>query len=58
MNGYLCYSDKMGILLFESLDGDSWDRSMQPIYVEREGTDMANKLNAFMDHQWDGFYTS
>ena len=58
MNGYLCYSDKMGILLFESLDGDSWDRSMQPIYVEREGTDMANKLNSFMDHQWDGFYTS
>ena len=50
MNGYLCYSDKMGVLLFESLDGDNMDRSMQPIYVEREGTQMANKLNAFMDH--------
>lgn len=36
--------------MFESLDGDNMDRSMQPIYVEREGTKMANKLNSFMDH--------
>lgn len=34
-----------------------WDRSMQPIYVEKDGTDIYNKLNSFMDHIWDGFYT-
>ena len=58
MNGYLCVNDDMGILQFESQDADRMDRSMQPIYLERDGTEMSNKLNAFMDHQWDGFYTS
>jgi len=57
MNAYVCYAEKMGVLLFESLDADKMDRSMQPIYVRKQGTDMNNNLNAFMDHVWDGFYT-
>jgi hypothetical protein len=47
----------MGVLLFESLDADREDRSMQPIYVKKIGTAIENKLNAMMDHIWDGFYT-
>lgn len=43
--------------MFESEDTDKWDRSMQPIYIKKEGTDMNNKLNSYMDHVWDGFYT-
>jgi hypothetical protein len=30
---------------------------MQPIYVQQVGKNLKNKLNAFMDHVWDGFYT-
>ena len=48
----------MGILLIDSQDPDREDRSMQPIYYKQEGTKIKNKLNAFMDHAWDGFYTS
>lgn len=33
MNAYVCEADKLGILLFESMDEDKLDRSMQPIYV-------------------------
>ena len=47
----------MGVLLFESEDDDKWDRSMQPIYVKKQGTEMENKLNSYMDHVWDGFYS-
>lgn len=57
MNAYVCEAEKMGILLFESLDEDRQDRSMQPIYVKKQGTGMENNLNAMMDHVWDGFYT-
>jgi len=57
MNAYVCEAEKMGILLFESLDEDRQDRSMQPIYVKKQGTEMENNLNAMMDHVWDGFYT-
>ena len=28
------------------------------MYITRTGSDMKNKLNAHMDHGWDGFYTS
>lgn len=45
------------MLLFESEDADARDRGMQPIYVQMQGTEMNSKLNAFMDHVWDGFYT-
>jgi hypothetical protein len=57
MNAYICEEDALGILLFESEDEDKFDRSMQPIYVSKQGTEMANKLNSMMDHVWDGFYS-
>jgi hypothetical protein len=57
MNAYICESEKLGILIFESEDADKWDRSLQPIYVKKQGTLIENKLNSVMDHLWDGFYT-
>jgi hypothetical protein len=30
---------------------------VSPIYVESLNTSAVNKLNTFMDHIWDGFYT-
>jgi hypothetical protein len=56
-NGYVCHTKHLGQLVFESEDADKEDRSMQPIYVAMDGTRMDNKLNSFMDHCWDGFYT-
>jgi hypothetical protein len=56
-NGWFCENNNIGQLIFESLDDDRMDRSSQPIYLNLQGTDMNNKLNAFMDHVWDGFYT-
>jgi len=57
MNAYICKSGTLGVLMFESEDADTEDRSMQPIYISLNGTTMANKLNSMMDHVWDGFYT-
>jgi hypothetical protein len=57
MNAYICFADKLGVLLFESEDDDKLDRSLQPIYVSKQGTEMSNKLNSMMDHVWDGFYS-
>jgi len=57
MNAYVCEEEKLGVLLFESEDDDMKDRSMQPIYVSKQGTEMSNKLNSMMDHVWDGFYS-
>lgn len=34
------------------------DRALQPIFSKLQGTQMNNKINAHMDHLWDGFYTS
>jgi hypothetical protein len=54
------------MLLFESEDADNRDRSMQPIYVQMQAPDtkhndtdpgMNSKLNSYMDHVWDGFYS-
>lgn len=45
------------MLTFESNDEDRMDRSMQPIFYRKQGTDINNKLNSYMDHIWDGFYT-
>lgn len=51
----------LAVLQFESLDSDKRDRSSQPIWVNStDSVDtpaFSNKLNAFMDHVWDGFYT-
>ena len=69
-NAYLC-SDKpkVGVLMFDSLDDDRMDRSVQPVYIQANTTDSDckvdspeeycynNKLNSYMDHCWDGFYT-
>lgn len=59
MNSYICSSvmEEFGMLIFESLDDDSWDRSLQPIYMVQDGTEENNILNSFMDKVWDGFYT-
>lgn len=43
--------------MFESLDADTKDRSIQPIEITSEATGYYNKLNSMMDHVWDGFYT-
>ena len=57
MNAYICKSGTLGVLMFESEDPDTEDRSMQPVYISLNGTTMANKLNSMMDHVWDGFYS-
>ena len=45
------------MMMFESLDVDSWDRAVQPVWVLNEATGFNNTLNAMMDHIWDAFYT-
>lgn len=45
------------MLLFESLDADTYDRSVQPVIITNEATGYSNKINSMMDHVWDGFYT-
>lgn len=54
--GY-CTNRNLGIMLFESLDADTEDRSIQPVHITNNDSGYKNKLNAFMDHMWDGFYT-
>lgn len=56
-NAQICQNRNIGILLFESLDEDKNDRSVQPVIITNELTGYYNKLNSFMDHVWDGFYT-
>lgn len=56
-NGYICENEYLGILHFKALDEDSYDRSVAPVYVRNNETGIDNKLNTFMDHLWDGFYT-
>jgi len=36
-NAWHCNTDGIGILLFESLDPDKFDRSLQPIYLRLNG---------------------
>jgi len=61
-NAYLC-TDEYSTLIFDSLDADRMDRSAQPIYIKTNevcddsGRCFNNRLNAFMDSCWDGFYT-
>jgi hypothetical protein len=45
-------------MLFESLDADKYDRSIAPVYFGITGTNINNTVNSYMDHAWDGFYTS
>ena len=56
-NAYICTEKEWGLLTFESLDADFNTRIISPIYVyTNDGFE--NKLNSYMDHGWDGFYTS
>ena len=57
-------SPALAQITFESRDADKNDRSSRPVYVKSvdkqtgEVVDVVNnKINAFMDHVWDGFYT-
>lgn len=60
-NANVCTGDDKVMLVFESLDADKMDRSVQPVYLTQPDTpnnnDLKVKLNSFMDHVWDGFYT-
>ena len=66
-NAYLCSSTpNIGVLMFDSLDADRMDRSVQPVWIQANtghescgddgDTCFNNKLNSYMDHCWDGFY--
>lgn len=50
-------STKLGVLLFESLDSDKEDRTIQPVNITNAATGFSNDLNSFMDHSWNGFYS-
>ena len=52
-----CTNRNLGVLLFESLDADNEDRTIQPVHITNEVTGYKNKVNSMMDHMWDGFYT-
>jgi hypothetical protein len=41
MNAWTCaaISTELGVMIFESNDDDNWDRSLQPIIMEMEGTE-------------------
>jgi len=59
INGHICTNNDMGILVWESQDPDSIDRSIQPILIRMdENEETFNKLNSYMDHNCDSFYNS
>lgn len=47
---------QVGTLVFESLDEDTEDRSVQPVVITN-ADGYKNVINSMMDHTWDGFYT-
>lgn len=61
-NAWNCYDPtqkkvpQVGQLVWESLDYDTEDRSVQPVIIENEDG-YRNVINSMMDHMWDGFYT-
>ena len=54
---YICQTNNIGLLMFENLDDDAWDRAVQPVHLIHEPSGFDNKVNAMMDHIWDTFYT-
>jgi hypothetical protein len=46
-NAYMCDTDDLGVLLFESQDEDRMDRSSQPLYIKDDGRGFYNRLNAY-----------
>lgn len=57
-NGYYCENNKLALITFESFDEDKFKRILSPINVVSMNLTSRNVLNTFMDHLWDGFYTS
>ena len=55
MNAWICHTDNLGVLHFESEDENRLSRSIQPIYYMRDNGEI-NKINIHMEHCWDGFY--
>ena len=37
-NAYICKSNSLGIMIFESMDDDTKDRGMQPVFIGLNGT--------------------
>jgi hypothetical protein len=59
INGHQCTNNDLGILVWESQDPDSIDRSLQPILLRyNKDPTKENKLNSYMDHNCDSFYNS
>jgi hypothetical protein len=57
-NAYYCVEEDLSLLLVDSLDLDSMDRTVSPLIVTSPNLlTYSNVLNSFMDHVWDGFYT-
>ena len=58
-NAYVCEGESLALLQFESKDPDTMERSVQPVFLKDTSTGggIDVKLNSFMDHIWDGFYT-
>lgn len=56
---YCTGADDLGVLLFESLDADTSDRTIQPMKLTslEDNYSYENTVNSYMDHVWDGFYT-
>lgn len=57
MQAYMCNTRNVGLLQFENLDDDAWDRAVQPVFILNEEHGFNNTVNAMMDHIWDAFYT-
>ena len=56
-NVYVCTETNWGLLQFESMDSDSLDRSVQPVFVTSDDyPDFKNKLNSFADHASESIY--
>lgn len=45
------------MLIFDNLDADRMDRALHPVYIQNSDIGFNNRLNSYMDHCWDGFYT-
>lgn len=59
MNGYQCTANDVSIVVWESMDADKIDRALQPVMINfNEDATVQNKLNAYMDHNCDSFYTT
>lgn len=57
-NGYYCNNDDLAIVTWASLDDDNRTRIVTPITITSLNLTTRNVINTFMDHGWDGFYTS